>query len=421
VIAQPHTHCRACGLHLPPAFLDLGMQPLANNLCVEPRAMRGITGLGVFPQHFDGFIYPMRLTRCEGCDLLQLDMVIDPAVLFSHYLYKPSQSSKTRAHFDALADAATNRYVARAAKDSAVAVDIGSNDGYLLGALKGRGWRVCGIDPAVNLVAEANAAGLPTICGFLDDDAVIDEVLKLGKAHLITANNVFAHTPDWAAFARRCTTLLHDDGEIAIEFPYGPTMLRDGTFDLIYFEHASYPAVGPVAELFRPFGIKVISVEDLRDIHGGSVRVWLSRRGTPDDSVKQKIAREVREYGKEACAAFAERVRFAERTLRETVRAERRAGRRVVGYTAPAKCVTLLTAAGLGRGDVACIVDDNPLKQHRLLPGLHVPIVAPEEAALAPGDTVIIFAWNVAEDIMSKLPMGVDVIVPMPTVEVIRR
>lgn len=404
-----HTHCRACSTPLPAAFLDLGEQPLANNLCLP-------YGLGVMAEHHDA-TFPMRLARCPRCGLLQLDCVVDPAAMFSHYLYTPSQSKKTLEHFSNLARAATERM----GGPMGLAVDVGSNDGALLGYLKAHGWSVCGIDPAVNLAAAANAVGLPTLVGFFSKATAEAVVAKHGRARLLTANNVFAHTPDWAAFIASADVLLADDGLIAIEFPYGPTMLQDGTFDLIYFEHASYPALGPVQIAFARAGFVLRDVEWLPTTHGGSVRVWLGRSGEATASVRELLAIEATSYSAAACVEFIDRVAQARLDLAEAVRAAAAGGGRVLGYTAPAKCVTLLVAAGLGRTDVSHIIDDNPRKQGRLLPVLHIPVISEIEAGLRASDTVVIFAWNVAEDIMARLPPGVSVIIPMPSVRTLRR
>jgi hypothetical protein len=407
ILATPHTRCRACSAALPAAFLDLGMQPLANNLCTTM-------------DHCDD-VFPMRLCRCSICGLLQLDTVIDPAAMFSHYLYTPSQSKKTLAHFEELADEATRRVVGSLEDCPRFAVDIGSNDGALLGMLVKRDWLVCGIDPAENLAQQAHDAGLPTIVGFFDETAVGKIVREYGHADLITANNVFAHTPSWHTFAECASQLLAQTGQLAIEFPYGPTMLRDGTFDLIYWEHASFPSLGPLVHLFGPHGLHVQDVEMLPSVHGGSVRVWLGFEKKATDAVVDMILAEEQSCSLVACRAFGARVAKTIQALRNAVQMERARGQRIVGFTAPAKCVTLLTAAGLGIDDVAFIIDDNPLKQGRMLPKLHIPIVSSADAPLTSSDTVIIFAWNVAEDILAKLPVGVSAIVPMPNVYVITR
>jgi SAM-dependent methyltransferase len=157
-------------------------------------------------------------------------------------------------------------------------------------------WRAVGIDPAENLVAAANAAGRKTVLGFLNDTTV-DEVLRdHGEAMLVTANNVFAHTPDWSRFVACVDRLLAPGGRCAIEFPYGPTMLRDGFFDISYFEHYSYPALGPVQRLLAPRGFSIIDVEEMPAVHGGSVRLWIGRetdtRWTPSPRVARMISEE---------------------------------------------------------------------------------------------------------------------------------
>lgn len=407
------TVCRACGVSpVGERVLDLGHSPLANNLCK-------------LDEHHDE-VFPLHLVRCPMCGLLQLSHVVDPAAMFSHYFYKPSQSDKTVSHFKTLAAAAT----ARAEQDSTnmgrLVVDIGSNDGTLLSFFSQLGWCAVGVDPAENLASEANARGLRTLCSFFDGDSVDHILENYGRARIITACNVFAHTPNWQEFVYQAERLLALRGELVVEFPYGPTMLADGTFDLIYHEHASYPALGPLVRLVEPHGLHVRSADYLPDIHGGSVRVWIGRqpRSSSDHSrLAELSASEQTTYSAAAARAFAERAKETREHLVKVIRKYQRTGKRIVGYTAPAKAVTLIEFCGLGTDEITCIVDDNPLKQGHMLPGSHIPIVSAEEANITADNAVIVFAWNVVEDIMSRLPVGADVIVPMPTpkIEVVRR
>jgi SAM-dependent methyltransferase len=416
VSAKTRTNCNACGNILSGVLLDLGQQPLANNLCSN--------------DHHNDTRFPLRLVRCQTCGLLQLDTIVDPAVMFSHYLYTPSQSAKMLSHFDELAEAATLRTLGGAflGRCEPRAVDVGSNDGALLAALQKRGWRVAGVDPAENLAAQANAKGLFTIPRFFDAASVdlLQEAIG-GKADLITANNVFAHTPDWRGFIENISNLLTEDGFVAFEFPYAPTMLIDGTFDLIYHEHAYYPALTPLQHVLETAGLRIIDVEDLHDIHGGSVRVWAGRSSmwASRATVAARIGAEKRIYSLEACLTFVDRVHTVRRDLVDAIKTEKARGQRIVGYTAPAKAVTLLefceqTQDGALR-HVEFIVDDNPLKQGKMLPSSHVKIVAPGDGVLNSKTTVIIFAWNVYEEVLAKLPADVSVIVPMPDVQVIVR
>lgn len=406
--------CRVCRSPLGGPFLDLGHQPLANMLTQSQPVARQAP------------VFPLALTRCAKCAFAMLTRVVPPEEMFSEYLYVPSASAAMRQHFT---EAAANITAAShgppggdrgGASPPPYAVDIGSNDGFFLSALKVRGWRVRGVDPARRLAEEATRAGVPTTAAFWGSEAVtvVHKETEGQGADLITAFNVFAHCDDWAGFLTDVARSLAATGRFVLEVPYLLQMLRDGTFDLIYHEHLSYPSVTALARAAFGAELVVTAVEET-PVHGGSIRVTIQRTGE-DASLPWREAEAAVGLGDPGIyTEFAKHAYAAADRLREWIWDARSEGKTVVGYSCPAKASTVIHAARLCADDIAWVADDNPAKVGRFMPVTGIPVVAPQDLKSRPWDVVVIFAWNVAHELIPRLPTGRTALIPMPDLHVI--
>ncbi len=378
--------CRGCGGELA-SFLALGDQPLANHL---PR-LDDLSPVARFP---------LTLSRCLRCDLVQLREVVDPALLFDDYAYVPSTSTTMRAHFDALAAEATERL---GLTDAHLVVDVGSNDGLLLSCFQRRGIRVQGIEPAAHLAARASARGLPTVPAFFSVDVARD-LAGTRRAALVTATNVFAHVDDLHGFLEAAFTLLAPDGILLVEVQSFSDTVAHLAFDMTYHEHLTYYATAPLARLCATQGLELLDVERVAT-HGGSLRAMIGRSGHPLARPARRAARIAEEAqwigaaGCEALARGAEAVRHDLPNLLRTVVGE---GGSVAGYGAPAKATVLLNYCGLGTRDLKYVVDRNEAKQDRRIPGVDVPVVAPERLTQDPPSHLLLLAWNLAAEIRAE-------------------
>ena len=395
--------CRACDGRLQ-AFLDLGEQPLANRLPRPDQAAQE-------PR------FPLTLTRCEACGLVQLREVVDPKLLFANYLYVPSTSATMRTHFDALAAEMVPRL---ALGPSDLVVDVGSNDGLLLSCFKRRGAHVLGIEPAENLAAEATAAGIPTVPAFFDLDVARDLAHKQ-RAALVTATNVFAHVDDVRGFLRAAGELLTPDGVLLLEAQSFADTVSLLAFDMTYHEHLTYYATDPLAQLCAREGLTLLDVTRV-DTHGGSLRALVGRPGSPlarPDRVAARIAQERDAAGPAGCERLASGARAVRAALPPLVAELRRGGARLAAYGAPAKATVILNYCGLGQADIAYVVDKNRAKQGRLVPGVNIPIVGPERLDIDPPSHLLLLAWNLAREIMDEQEAfrarGGRFLVPIPT------
>jgi len=411
-IIRDVSRCRVCGGDKLVKYLDLGMMPLANNLAAsatEAKAMQR---------------YPMQVLYCRDCSLSQLSVVIDPRELFSKYAYRSSINRAYLEHCRKMAESVRDSL--RLRQDDLV-VDIAGNDGALLSVFKDElAVRVVNVDPAENLAAIAEAAGVPTITSFWSADVARQIVSDYGRPKLITATNVFAHVDnvrDFVAAAKEC---LDDDGVLMLEFPYGVDFIEHREFDTIYFEHLSYVLLRPVERLADDLGMQVFDVQK-QAIHGGSVRVFI---GNPNaHAVRPSVARFI---SNEAADGYhdvtvyenwKEEIKALIDDLIDRISNLKKGGARIAGFAASAKGNTLLNACRFDASTIDFIVDDTPEKIGRFSPGTGIPVVDRSVLASDPPDYLVILAWNFANEIIATTAeyggAGGHYIIPIPAFKII--
>ncbi len=404
--------CRACGSTQGELVLDLGRQPLANNL---PRA----EDLGKPEPRF-----PLRLAVCHRCWLLQIVDLVPPTELFSEYLYFSSFSDAMLRHARAAVDQHAAEFGLGA--DSFVA-EIASNDGYLLKNFVARGVPCLGIEPAANIAAVARDNGIDTRVEFFGQRCAQALVAEGKSADLILGNNVFAHAPDTNDFVAGLRTLLKPGGRVALEFPYAGDFVENCEFDTIYHEHVFYFYLIPLLELFSKHGLEIFHVERL-PIHGGSLRLYAGRAG--EQTVRPSVAalrEEEERHGVKTSAFyqdFSARADTIRRDLLALLADLQKQGRRVAAYGASAKGSTLLNFVNPpDPGVFEFMSDRSTYKQGRYSPGLHVPIVPAEELVARQPDYTLLLTWNFADEILAQQAgyraKGGKFIVPIPTVRVV--
>jgi SAM-dependent methyltransferase len=367
--------------------------------------------------------YELHAYVCGTCRLVQLGQFETPQQIFGNYPYFSSYSETWLRHAERYTAAMMGRF---GLGPSTQLVEIASNDGYLLQYFQTRGVPVLGIEPAANVAEVARAKGIPTDIAFFGA-ATAERLRAEGVAPaLIAANNVLAHVPDINDFVRGLAMLLAPDGVITPEFPHLLRLIEQIQFDTIYHEHFSYFSLLSAERILAHHGIDIFDVEEL-STHGGSLRLYAGHRNAQPilPSVGALRTRE-REGGLDCAtpyAGFAARVAAVRQAIRQFFADAQRDGRRVAGYGAPAKGNTLLNHCGIGAAQMPFTVDRSPHKQGLLLPGAHIPILAPDAVFQSQPDFLFILPWNLSEEIMRQMAAihawGGRFVVPIPQLVVL--
>lgn len=410
--ARARSSCRACGGPLAATFADLGEQPPSNAF------------LDSLEEAAHERRYPLRARVCGTCRLVQLDEDVAPAELFRNYVYFSSYSDEWLAHARAYCAMVTERFGLDA---SSRVVELASNDGYLLRNFLEMGIPVLGIDPSDTVARAAERIGVPTRVRFFGA-ALARELLEEGlRADLVIANNVLAHVPDLNDFLAGIALLLERGGRATLEFPHLARLIAQVEFDTIYHEHYSYFSLLALERALHAHGLAVFDAEEL-GTHGGSLRLYVTRAArarAPDTPRLEALRAAERAAGLddlETYRRFAERVIACRNALRAFLADARAQGRTVLAYGAAAKGNTLLNFCGVISADIALVADRNPHKQGKLLPGSHIPVVAPGVLLERRPDYVLILPWNLEREIRAQLAeisrWGGRFVVPVPTTRV---
>jgi SAM-dependent methyltransferase len=396
---MPEAGCRFCGGRRLRLVVDLGTSPLSNAF-LTAEALGGSQAA-----------HPLRLLVCEECHLVQLEEFEAPDVIFdSDYAYFSSFSDSWLQHASRYADDMTGRL---ALGPGSLVLELASNDGYLLQYFANKGVPVLGVEPAANVAAAAQRKGIPTEICFFGSATARRLAETRGRADLVVGNNVLAHVPDINDFVEGLKQILKPEGTVTMEFPHLLRLLEDGLFDTIYHEHFSYLSLTATEAIFRAHGLTVTDVDEI-PTHGGSLRIYArhaERPGATAAAAVEELRRRERERGLaslEVYEAFGNRVREVKRRALEFLVNASREGKRVVGYGAPAKATTFLNYCGIGRELIAFTVDRSPQKQGRFIPGVRVPIHAPEAIDAARPDYVVIFPWNLTAEITAQMSRVAD-------------
>jgi SAM-dependent methyltransferase len=402
--------CRSCGDTRLVPVLDLGSTPIANAL-VDPGTV------SADPR------YPLAVVLCQGCSLVQLERALPAGAIFdSDYPYYSSYSDAlcrhARSHVEQLV-------TQRGLGPDSFAVEVASNDGYLLRHFVDAGVGALGIDPSPGPAAAAIAAGVPTRVEFFGACAASAIVAQHGHADVVIANNVMAHVPDLDDFVSGLATLLADDGILTIENPSVADLVEHCEFDTIYHEHYSYFSCSSVDALMRRHGLHLNDVEYFPDLHGGTLRWYVAHHRERTQRCQERLDRE-RADGVTSPAfyrSFAARVRQTQSELRRLLDELHESGARVAAYGAAAKGATLLNSSGVGADRVAYVVDRNEHKQGRAMPGCRIPIAPVERLQLDPPDYLLLLAWNFADEIMAQQAAyragGGRFIIPVPSPRIV--
>jgi hypothetical protein len=307
------------------------------------------------------------------------------------------------------------------------AVEVASNDGYLLQYFVKRDVPVLGIEPAANVAKVAVGKGIPTLVRFFGTQ-LANELASVGQcADLVLGNNVLAQVPDLNDFVEGLKIMLKPDGVLTLEFPHLLQLIQLNEFDTIYHEHFSYFSLLTTVKIMEAHGLRVFDVEELKS-HGGSLRVYACRtesaKHLPGPNVMKVLGDEMdaglNEIG--GYVSFARQVKETKIALVDFLLTAAKQGKKVAGYGAPGKSATLLHYCGIGKDLIEFTVDRSPYKQGRFLPGSRIPIHHPDQISAAKPDYVVILPWNLKDEIMQQLQFirewGGHFVVPIPKVAI---
>jgi SAM-dependent methyltransferase len=381
--------CQVCG-HAPLAtVLSLGYMPPVNQM----------VAIGETPRQQPWF--PTNLLHCPECDLVQLGLAVDPAIIFPpEYPYTSGTTKLLRDNFAELyAEAAAMLELG----PQDLVVDIGSNDGTLLSNFKRH--RVLGIEPT-EVGKIAHSRDIPTLPRYFTPAVAAEVKREHGPARVVTAANCFAHIEDVHAIVEGILDLLAPDGVFISESHYLIGLLERLQYDTVYHEHLRYYSLASLAHLLQMHGLEVFHARAI-PTHGGSIRVYAARRDVRpvNASVGQMLAAEPRgEAMRARLDKFRNEVMLSKLRLLAMLRDLKEQGARICGISAPSRASTLVNYLGLDEAiiDYVCEIAGS-LKIGKCMPGTSIPVVEESRLFSDQPDCAVIFSWHIADELAPKL------------------
>ncbi len=405
--------CRHCQAELTLPLIDLGAAP-PSNAYLNQQTLHA-------PEKY----FPLRVLVCTECWLVQTEDYAGADELFSaDYAYFSSFSTTWLKHAEQYVADMTQRFALNA---NSHIVEIAANDGYLLQFAKARDIPCLGVEPTASTANAARAKGIEIVEEFFGVK-LAQQLANQGKqADLTVANNVLAHVPDINDFVGGFVVLLKPAGVATFEFPHLLNLIGQNQFDTIYHEHYSYLSLVAVERIFERNGLSVFDVEEL-PTHGGSLRVYAQRRDAGVREVGQNVTEMLKREVEAGMtnpmfyAGFQAKADQVKNDLLAFLIEAKRAGKKVAGYGAAAKGNTLLNYAGIRPDLLSYVVDLNPAKQDKFLPGCRIPIVAEAQLKQTRPDYVLILPWNLRTEVAEQLAYirewGGQFVTSVPTLEI---
>jgi len=406
--------CRHCGSELGLPLVDLGSAPPSNAYLTEQTL------------HAPEKWFPLRVLVCEHCWLAQTEDFAQANELFdAEYAYFSGFSNSWLAHSERYVTDMVTRF--NLTTDSHV-VEVAANDGYLLQYVKARNIPCTGVEPTASTAAAARAKGIPIVEDFFGMRLAHELVTQGKQADLTVANNVLAHVPDLNDFVSGFAVLLKTKGVATFEFPHLLKLVAENQFDTIYHEHFSYLSLATVDHIFSANGLNVFDVEE-HTTHGGSLRVFAQRSDTGQQARSARVDKLLRRealagmLGADYYSGFQARTDQVKNDFLTFLLEANRQGKRVAAYGAAAKGNTLMNYAGIRSDLISFVVDRNPNKQGKFMPGSRISIVDERRIPQEKPDYIVILPWNLKAEVMKQLEYirqwGGKFVIAVPHLEVI--
>jgi len=401
--------CRFCNTELEHVFIDLINSPASNSFLTKEQLNE--------PETY----YPLKVYTCSNCFLVQVDEYKKSDAIFnSEYVYYSSFSTSWLAHAKKYVDIMTDRFNLN---NNSQVIEIASNDGYLLQYFKEKNIPVLGIEPTGNTAKVAEEKGIESVVEFFGVRLAETLVGKEIQADLLLGNNVLAHVPDINDFVGGMKIILKSTGIITMEFPHLMQLVQNNQFDTIYHEHFSYLSFHTVKKIFEAHDLEMFDVDEL-STHGGSLRIYAKHKEDATKTISENVSALLKKEEKNGLLNLDYYNNFQQKALKVKLDftsfliEQKKAGKKVAAYGAAAKGNTLLNYCGIKNDLIDFVVDANPYKQNKWLPASHIPVVNEEHLKRARPDYIIIFPWNLKEEITKQLAYVKDwnaqFVIPIP-------
>jgi len=384
--------CRICNKKIKDVFCDLGKSPLANSFLRKRTEFKTEKS------------YPLKVLFCKKCQLPQVPVHVTSEKIFTQYDYFSSYSKSWLDHSKRFATDITKFLKLN---NNSKVCELASNDGYLLQFFKKKKINVLGVEPAKNVAAYAERKKIKTIKDFFSLKLSHRIKKKYGEQNLVISNNVLAHVPDIKDFLKGIKNILSQKGIATFEFPHFLNLIKYNQFDTIYHEHFSYLTINCLNKLFKKLGLKIFDVKKI-NTHGGSLRVYacheINYKFQISNEVKKIILEEIKFkiFNAQTFLKFNKKLIKIKKEFIKFIHNIKKSKKTIAAYGAAAKGNTFLNYCKINEKDIDFVVDKNPSKIQKYLPGSHIKTYNTKHLIKAKPDYLIILPWNIKKEIITQ-------------------
>ncbi len=403
--------CRLCESKDLENILNFGSVPLGNDLALNLKSS------------LTSETYKLKLNKCNFCSHFQLGHEVHSKKLFAtNYTYLTGIAPSFIQHFAKYSDWIIKKCNL---KKNDIVLDVGSNDGTCLKAFKEKSFNVIGVDPAYLPAKIANENKILTYNKFFDLNLAKKINKKFGKIDFITSHNVLAHVHDIKNVFENIFFLLKENGFFCFEVGYFVKVVENNLFDTIYHEHLDYHHGAPLVKFLNKLGFQVINLSTNK-IQGGTLRVLCRKKSAKNKSQVDNFLineKKMLIYKKNYMQRWSLLINQKMEDLKDFINLKIQNGFTVCGYGAPTKAALLIKLSKLSNSKIIFTIEDNKLKQNRIIPRTNIKILDFGVLKKKQPDYIIIFAWNFVDDIVNKLKSNklknLKVVVPLPKLNII--
>lgn len=381
---------------------------------------------GLFPQNNEESITKgyLSLVACQNCSLLQLEHNFNPNEMYGeNYGY---MSSLNQSMFEHLKNKVSKLQKKINLDSKDVVIDIGSNDGTLLGFFDKK-FRLIGIDPTIKKFKKFYRKDIIKIPEFFSYKC-LDKYINNKKAKLITTISMFYDLPNPVDFVEDIYKSLDKNGIWHLEQSYMPTMIKNFSYDTICHEHVEYYSLKSIKFILDKVGFKIIDIE-FNDINGGSFALTVGKKNSihkenknivqwlleKEDMLKYNDLRTFKKFYNECLKQ--------KKLLTNLLENLKEMKKKVYGYGASTKGNVILQFCNIDSSLLPFIGEVNKFKYNKYTPGTNIKIISEKKLKSMSPDYLLVLPWHFKDFIIKKeqkyIRNGGKLIFPLPDIEII--
>jgi hypothetical protein len=346
-------------------------------------------------------IYDIEINFCANCSALfqkkynTADIILNK--IYTQHEATIRNSDQYISYYEQFANKVTENL--NSLIDSAKILEIGCNDGLLLGLIGSKcNAKLYGFEPSVNFKDKWKEQNIIGVNDFFGAETASIMRQAFGEMNVVIARHVLEHIANPHDFFEGLRLISNTDTTMFIEVPYLASIFQLNRFENVGYSHLVHYSIKSMVTLAEKYGFMVTDF-NLCDMDGGSI-VFKLKHLTAVNSIRVKLPQIEAELG----ALFGKFLSdFEESKVHLSEYLNDHEGEVFVGFGAGAKGQFLIHLYGLQEFLVA-VIDETPGYAGKFIPGTEISIVDLNYLNRIKTATVINLAPTHAQAVMKKIP-----------------